>query len=170
MDESTPKVNTNLEAHEPTEDELRERARQASEALKNDPKRLAEAEKAADRPDPEFDRFVDAKLVAQMKRVFGKQKRYPITLFQITGAMKAAGEKELPPRECGINGYNFVVPRGVPLMLPEGLINLLYQAGELNAMTMVQHGLLTMEQAARDMKISEEDAKKLANLGKILNT
>lgn len=130
--------------------------------------RLVEAELAAERPDPDFEKFVDKNLVGKMKNLFKNQKVYPIMLFQITPAMKAEGQKELPPRECGINGYNFVVPRGVPVMVPESLAHILHQCGEINDMQMVQMGLLSMEQAMANLKLSREEAERLANLGKPL--
>lgn len=142
-------------------DEMDETERRAEFA------RMKEAEALADRPDPTFDREVDG-LVKKMEKIFKGQKRYMIMLPQVTAAQKAAGMGDMPPRECGVNGYNFIVPRNVPVEVPETLIRILYEAGEVGDMMMFQYGLITKEELMKKRKITMQEANKLAELGGVL--
>jgi hypothetical protein len=130
-------------------------------------KRLQDAEKVATTPDPAFDKSTD-QLIRQMARLFGSEQRHPVMLFQVNSSQKAAGQRELPPRECGINGHNFVVPRGIPLELPESLVRILHEAGELNDMQMFQLGLMDMDTIKQRMKLSQAQAQHLATLGQVM--
>lgn len=109
----------------------------------------------ANKPDPSKDREID-RVLNQMKQVFGSQKRHPIVLYQINGAMKAAGHKDLPPVTLGINGYNFIIPRAVPVELPEDAIRVLYHAGEVMPQTMLALGLMSIDEVSADMKAALE--------------
>lgn len=129
--------------------------------------RLHDAEKAATAADPAFDKSAD-QLIRQMGRLFGQEKRHLVMLFQVNSSQKAAGQRELPPRECGINGHNFVVPRGIPLELPESLIRILHEAGELNDMQMFQLELMDMATIQQRMKLSKAQADHLATLGQVM--
>lgn len=128
--------------------------------------RLAKLEREAEAADPNFDKSVD-KAVQTMKRMFRNEKWFSVTLFQINRSMAAEGMQKLADRECGINGYNFIVPRGVPVKLPESLVRVLYNAGEITGYQMVEWGLLTPEAVAHDEALSEAEAKRLAELGGI---
>lgn len=132
-------------------------------------RRLQEAEAAgADTfRDPAFDRLADGWL-GKAAIMFKQQARYLIQLSQVTPQQEAAGQKPLPDRECGVNGYNFVVPRGVPVDMPESLVWVLYEAGEITPLVMHQHKLITKEQLMDKMRITKSEADKLAKRGKVL--
>lgn len=117
----------------------------------------------ASKPNPTADRDMD-RAIGNMKAVFGEQKRVKIMLHQITPAQKATGAVELPKMVVGINGYNFVLPRAVPLDVPVDLARVVYQAGEIHPHTMVQLGLMTIEEMQHDLNMAEADAQRLADL------
>jgi hypothetical protein len=115
---------------------------------------------SANKPDPTKDREID-RVLGHMKKVFGEQKRHPIILYQINGAMKAAGHKDLTPVQLGINGYNFVIPRGVPVQLPEDAIKILYQSGEITPQTMLTLGLASQDELMADLNAANEIAAQI---------
>lgn len=128
--------------------------------------RLLKLEKEAETPDRSFDTQSDQQM-RSMKMIFQKQAWHTVQLFQINGAMKAEGITALPDRECGINGHNFIVPRGRPVKIPEGLIRVLYNAGEIDGYVMINLGLMTVEEVVRDQNLSKVEAEHLAQLGKV---
>jgi hypothetical protein len=61
-------------------------------------------------------------------RVLGKQDKVSIKLYQVP---ESSTEPKLPDEEVTVNGYKYVIPRGINVDVPQTVKEILEQAGRL---------------------------------------
>lgn len=77
---------------------------------------------------PNLGELTEAQFDRETKRILDAQPKVKVRLFQVA---KDSSDKHLPDVSVAINGYVYVIPRGVSVSVPESVAEVLEHAGHV---------------------------------------